>query len=62
MAKGKSSRLAEAMRKHALSYPQAHEVFPRGESAFKVRGKTFGFRAVAPRRLVAELADPPRPP
>jgi predicted DNA-binding protein (MmcQ/YjbR family) len=41
--KKKSSRMAEAIRKRALSYPQTHEDFPWGESAFKVKGKTFVF-------------------
>jgi predicted DNA-binding protein (MmcQ/YjbR family) len=123
MAKKKASRLAEAIRKRALSYPEAHEDFPWGESAFKVKGKTFvfmsdgeegmsfsvklpssrdlalalpgsepthyglgkkgwvtmrptskismdvlyflideGFRAVAPKRVVSTLPDPPRLP
>ena len=39
----KSSRIAGAIRKRALSYPQTHEDFPWGESAFKVKGKTFVF-------------------
>jgi predicted DNA-binding protein (MmcQ/YjbR family) len=123
MTKKKASRLGEAIRKRALSYPETHEDFPWGESAFKVKGKTFvfmsdgddglsfsvklpssrdlalalprsepthyglgkkgwvtlrptsktsrdvlhflideGFRAVAPKRLVAQLPDPPRLP
>jgi predicted DNA-binding protein (MmcQ/YjbR family) len=41
--KKKSSRAAEAIRKRALSYPLTHEDFPWGESAFKVKGKTFVF-------------------
>ena len=43
MTQKKASRIAAAIRKHALSYPQAHEDFPWGESAFKVKGKTFVF-------------------
>ena len=43
MAKKKASRLGEAIRKRALSYPETHEDFPWGESAFKVKGKTFVF-------------------
>src|SRR5215813_11598311 len=46
MSKGKekkSSRIAQAIRKRALSYPQTHEDFPWGESAFKAKGKTFVF-------------------
>ncbi|HUQ28353.1 MAG TPA: MmcQ/YjbR family DNA-binding protein [Usitatibacter sp.] len=41
--KKKSSRIAEAIRKRALSYPHTNEDFPWGESAFKVKGKTFVF-------------------
>src|SRR6185369_16804251 len=41
--KKKTSRIGEAIRKRALSYPQTHEDFPWGESAFKVKGKTFVF-------------------
>jgi predicted DNA-binding protein (MmcQ/YjbR family) len=43
MPKSKHSRLGLAIRKHALSYPQTAEEFPWGESAFKVKGKTFVF-------------------
>ena len=32
-----------ALRKHALSYPEAHEDFPWGERVVKVRGKVFLF-------------------
>jgi predicted DNA-binding protein (MmcQ/YjbR family) len=39
----KYSRLAGAIRKRALSYPETQEDFPWGESAFKVKGKTFVF-------------------
>jgi predicted DNA-binding protein (MmcQ/YjbR family) len=31
------------LRKQALSYPEAHEDFPWGHSAFKVKGKAFAF-------------------
>ena len=31
------------LRKDALSYPEAHEDFPWGHSAFKVKGKAFAF-------------------
>ena len=31
------------LRKHALSYPEAHEDFPWGERVVKVRGKVFAF-------------------
>ena len=43
MATRKASRIAQAIRKHALSYPETAEEFPWGESAFKVKGKTFVF-------------------
>lgn len=43
MAAKKGSRIAQAIRKHALSYPETAEEFPWGESAFKVKGKTFVF-------------------
>jgi predicted DNA-binding protein (MmcQ/YjbR family) len=39
----RSSRIAAAIRKRALSYPETLENFPWGESAFKVKGKTFVF-------------------
>ena len=42
-ARKKSSRIGESIRKRALSYPHTHEDFPWGESAFKVKGKTFVF-------------------
>ena len=43
MAVKKASRMAQAIRKHALSFPETAEEFPWGESAFKVKGKTFVF-------------------
>ena len=43
MAAKKASRIAQAIRKHAMSYPETTEEFPWGESAFKVKGKTFVF-------------------
>jgi predicted DNA-binding protein (MmcQ/YjbR family) len=33
----------DRLRKVALSYPEVHEEFPWGETAVKVRGKTFLF-------------------
>lgn len=39
----KASRMGQAIRKHALSFPETAEEFPWGESAFKVKGKTFVF-------------------
>ena len=35
--------IGDAIRKRAMSYPQVTEEFPWGESAFKVKGKTFVF-------------------
>ena len=43
MAEKKGSRIGQAIRKHALSYPETAEEYPWGESAFKVKGKTFVF-------------------
>jgi predicted DNA-binding protein (MmcQ/YjbR family) len=40
------ARAAAALRKHALSYPDANEEFPWGHSAFKINGKTFLFTYV----------------
>jgi len=43
---------AEAeMRRRALAYPQVREDHPWGESAFKVRDKTFLFMGRSPRAL-----------
>jgi hypothetical protein len=39
MAGKKASRIGEAIRKRALSYPETTEDFPWGESAFKVKGR-----------------------
>jgi predicted DNA-binding protein (MmcQ/YjbR family) len=43
MAKKKASRIGAAIRERSLSYPETTEDFPWGESAFKVKGKTFVF-------------------
>ena len=43
MATKKASRIGQAIRKQALGYPETAEEFPWGESAFKVKGKTFIF-------------------
>ena len=37
------SRIGDAIRKRCLAYPETAESFPWGESAFKVKGKTFVF-------------------
>jgi predicted DNA-binding protein (MmcQ/YjbR family) len=41
----------EALRKFALSYPETREDHPWGDTAIKVRGKTFVFMNVAEGRL-----------
>jgi predicted DNA-binding protein (MmcQ/YjbR family) len=44
MAKTAAARSpAETLRAYAMAYPEAHEDKPWGESAIKVRGKTFLF-------------------
>ncbi len=43
MATRTKSSLGDTIRKRALSYPETTEEFPWGESAFKVKGKTFIF-------------------
>ena len=43
MSKGKNPAIAKALKAYALSYPETTESFPWGESAFKVKGKTFVF-------------------
>jgi predicted DNA-binding protein (MmcQ/YjbR family) len=35
-----------ALRRHALTYPEANEEFPWGHSAIKVKGKAFVFMSV----------------
>jgi predicted DNA-binding protein (MmcQ/YjbR family) len=42
-SRAKLSPAESALRKHALSYPEACEDFPWGEPVFKVRGKVFLF-------------------
>jgi predicted DNA-binding protein (MmcQ/YjbR family) len=43
MSKGNIPAIAKALKAHAMSYPETAEEFPWGESAFKVKGKTFVF-------------------
>jgi predicted DNA-binding protein (MmcQ/YjbR family) len=43
MAPRKLTPAEAVLRKHALSYPEAHEDFPWGERVVKVRGKVFLF-------------------
>jgi predicted DNA-binding protein (MmcQ/YjbR family) len=38
-----TEKQVQVLRDHALAYPDAHEDFPWGHSAFKVRGKAFAF-------------------
>lgn len=48
MPKMNIASMGKALRKQALAYPETTEDFPWGESAFKVKGKTFVFmRATA---------------
>jgi predicted DNA-binding protein (MmcQ/YjbR family) len=44
-ASARLSRDGALLRKHALSYPEAHEDMPWGHHAIKVRGKSFLFLA-----------------
>ncbi len=48
MPEKKSAAIAKKLRSHALSYPATTEAFPWGESAFKVKGKTFVFMRADP--------------
>jgi predicted DNA-binding protein (MmcQ/YjbR family) len=43
--------IAKKLRSGALSYPATSEAFPWGESAFKVKGKTFVFMRADPNEL-----------
>ena len=43
MAKAKKKSAFQHLRAVALAYPETNEEFPWGESAIKVRGKTFVF-------------------
>jgi predicted DNA-binding protein (MmcQ/YjbR family) len=51
MTKQNTATLAKKLRSHALSYPETTEAFPWGESAFKVKGKTFVFMRADPEEL-----------
>ena len=48
MAKQTTTAIAQKLRSHALAYPATTEAFPWGESAFKVKGKTFVFMRADP--------------
>jgi predicted DNA-binding protein (MmcQ/YjbR family) len=43
MSKAHLTAIAKALKTHAMTYPETAEEFPWGESAFKVKGKTFVF-------------------
>jgi predicted DNA-binding protein (MmcQ/YjbR family) len=43
MAKSKDGAIEAKLRKFALAFPEAHEEFPWGHSAIKVKGKAFLF-------------------
>ena len=51
MGNEKYSAIANGLKAHALSYPETTEAFPWGESAFKVKGKTFVFMRADPDEL-----------
>src|ERR1041384_5574150 len=51
MPKQNLAAIAKKLRSHALSYPATTEAFPWGESAFKVKGKTFVFMRADPADL-----------
>jgi predicted DNA-binding protein (MmcQ/YjbR family) len=60
-AKGRESAHAaatEAVRRHALSYPETHEDFPWGDRALKVRGKVFVFMGTGPDELSLSVKLP----
>jgi predicted DNA-binding protein (MmcQ/YjbR family) len=46
------------VRKHALSFPEAHEDHPWGETAFKVRGKVFVFLGSDAKELTMSVKLP----
>ena len=48
MSKQNTAAIAKALKAHAMSYPETTEEFPWGESAFKVKGKTFVFMRADP--------------
>jgi predicted DNA-binding protein (MmcQ/YjbR family) len=51
MPKQNLAAIARNLRSHALAYPATTEAFPWGESAFKVKGKTFVFMRADPHDL-----------
>ena len=48
MTKQTTATIAKKLRGHSLSYPATTEAFQWGESAFKVKGKTFVFMRADP--------------
>ncbi len=48
MPKQTTASIAKKLRSHALAYPETTEAFPWGESAFKVKDKTFVFMRADP--------------
>ena len=51
MSKQTITAPGKKLRAHALAYPETTEEFPWGESAFKVKGKTFVFMRAEPDNL-----------
>src|SRR4051812_3260563 len=51
MPKQGLATIARKLRSHSLAYPATTEAFPWGESAFKVKGKTFVFMRADPDEL-----------
>ena len=47
----KLAGIAKKLRDYALAFPETTEAFPWGESAFKVKGKTFVFMRADPNDL-----------
>ena len=47
----KLASIAKRLRDYALGFPETTEAFPWGESAFKVKGKTFVFMRADPNDL-----------
>jgi predicted DNA-binding protein (MmcQ/YjbR family) len=47
----KVAAIAKKLRDYALNFPETTEAFPWGESAFKVKGKTFVFMRADPADL-----------
>ena len=41
MSKETLAALGKKLRTYALAYPETNEEFPRGESAFQMKGRTF---------------------